>query len=105
MKMLEDVKKNWLEALRSGRYLQSRSKLRSESGFCCLGVLCDILDPDAWTNEIFGRKWGPDQLGMVLSDSMLSNLRIPRSVQSTLTNKNDTGHNFNDIADYIEETL
>jgi hypothetical protein len=31
----------WVEALRSGDYAQARGHLRSENGYCCLGVACD----------------------------------------------------------------
>ena len=36
------VKAKWLEALRSGYYEQTKNRLRTETGFCCLGVLCDL---------------------------------------------------------------
>lgn len=35
--------KKWVEALRSGKYKQTKHKLRSKNnGFCCLGVLCNL---------------------------------------------------------------
>lgn len=42
--MNEQVKKQWVEALRSGKYQQGREQLRVglEDGYCCLGVLCDL---------------------------------------------------------------
>ena len=40
------VKTKWLEALRSGFYDQDRGRLRTEAGFCCLGVLCDLYAED-----------------------------------------------------------
>lgn len=45
--MNADIKKKWIEALRSGQYEQGRSYLRTEhpSGaarHCCLGVLCEL---------------------------------------------------------------
>jgi hypothetical protein len=47
MKLREEVKVKWLEALRSGRYTQGTGALQSvhEDGsrsFCCLGVLCEV---------------------------------------------------------------
>ena len=41
-KMNPEVKQKWIDALRSGDYEQGSEKLRSVSGYCCLGVLCDI---------------------------------------------------------------
>lgn len=33
----------WVKALRSGKYKQGQvGRLKSESGYCCLGVLCEI---------------------------------------------------------------
>lgn len=37
-----EVKKLWMDALRSGRYSQGREALRRDDQFCCLGVLCDL---------------------------------------------------------------
>jgi hypothetical protein len=41
-KMNPEVKKKWIDALRSGWYDQGSEKLRSDQGYCCLGVLCDL---------------------------------------------------------------
>lgn len=47
--MNQEWKAKWLEALRSGEYKQCREKLRdNQDKFCCLGVFCDIYDPDRW---------------------------------------------------------
>lgn len=45
--MNDEVKKMWLDALRSGKYKQGSEVLHrndptGEERFCCLGVLCDI---------------------------------------------------------------
>lgn len=39
------IKKEWIEALRSGKYPQAQDRLRSSQGFCCLGVLEDVMRP------------------------------------------------------------
>lgn len=41
-KMDPEVKKKWLEALRSGKYKQGKGKLKRSDTYCCLGVLCDL---------------------------------------------------------------
>ena len=44
-----ELRKRWIEALRSGKYERSTSMLRHKSyGFCCLGVLCDISNLGNW---------------------------------------------------------
>lgn len=49
------IKKEWLEALRSGEYQQGKNMLRNDDDtFCCLGVLCDIYSKKEnipWENE------------------------------------------------------
>ena len=44
--MNAEVKKQWVEALRSGKYEQGIGVLRrhndGEDQYCCLGVLCDL---------------------------------------------------------------
>lgn len=39
----------WVRALRSGKYeKQTDGYLRCGDAFCCLGVLCDLENPDGW---------------------------------------------------------
>jgi hypothetical protein len=40
--MYKEVAELWAEALRSGRYPRTTSRLRSITGLCPLGVLCDL---------------------------------------------------------------
>lgn len=51
--MTKELKEKWIEALRSGAYTQGRMRLKlcSSKGpsYCCLGVLCDLIDPNGWT--------------------------------------------------------
>lgn len=53
--MNENVKRLWLKALRSGKYRRTRFRLRTESGYCCLGVLCDLYQQEtglgAWVKS------------------------------------------------------
>ena len=59
---MTDLKEKWIEALRSGKYPKGYQALRSPMGFCCLGVLCDIVDPNGWsegTNEHGDYRYGP----------------------------------------------
>jgi hypothetical protein len=49
--MTAALKSQWLEAMRSGRYAHTKSRLRDQHGFCALGVLCDTLDPKGWREE------------------------------------------------------
>lgn len=46
--MNPEWKAKWVTALRSGGYKQTLGFLRTSAGFCCLGVLCDLVDPNGW---------------------------------------------------------
>lgn len=57
--MNPEVKKKWLEALRSGEYKQGKDQLKQEQNgdcsYCCLGVLCDLFAKEtgtSWDNQI-----------------------------------------------------
>lgn len=36
------IKARWIKALKSKKYKQGKAALKTEEGFCCLGVLCDL---------------------------------------------------------------
>lgn len=43
--MNKELKRKWLKALRSGKYVQGQRQLRIDDDrptFCCLGVLCEV---------------------------------------------------------------
>lgn len=35
----------WINALRSGKYKQTKGALQDSAGYCCLGVACDLFIP------------------------------------------------------------
>lgn len=47
------LRQRWIKALRSGKYTQTRRTLKDQDGFCCLGVLCDVLDPKGWNGKMY----------------------------------------------------
>jgi len=129
--MNKDIKKNWVDALRSGEYKQGTGELRkNEDHFCCLGVLCDLAAKDG-VGEWKARN---PYLGYYFDDTGKSNTHLPASVSNwaglflktgepdedptilyineegeewerTLSEINDDGFNFSAIADIIEEQL
>ena len=40
--MNQEIKQEWIAALRSGEYKQATGLLNNCEGMCCLGVLCDL---------------------------------------------------------------
>ena len=101
-------KKRWCKALRSGKYPQAQGCLRTDDGFCCLGVGCDIVDPTKWSN------WstpGARPAGWRYDNTMTSHMPkairqftygLSETEESALVDLNDKGADFFKIADYIE---
>ena len=135
VKLKAEVKKKWLEALRSGSYQQGKQRLRvttdNSDSFCCLGVLCDITDNTRWMpvfgitrygrykdakgagNSLFRTGFVPDDIAdqsfMDLTgapeNSRSVKLILIAKTQTVLSQMNDEGKSFNDIADWIEANL
>lgn len=103
----------WLAALRSGDYAQGTKRLRTETGFCCLGVACDIAakaGTGRWLNSI------DDGWVFRLTEHAPNEHEwMPKGMQATLglnphwnrelAEMNDKGSSFVDIADFIEKTV
>ncbi len=105
---MNDLAKKWVAALRSGEYKQTHGTLHNDGGFCCLGVLCDIQ----------GRRWFKAEHGTslfvkedsILYESMPSNsaldlVGMTESEANTLASANDSGKDFEQIANLIEKIL
>lgn len=115
--MNEEIKAQWLTALRSGEYAQGSQRLRrADDTYCCLGVLCDLAvkanvipAPEASYNG------GSYEYGANLNSAFL-----PREVSQwadvdrfgqqhdngtshDLAKMNDDGATFETIADVIEK--
>ena len=129
----KELVRQWVEALRSGKYKQGRSALRNiDNEFCCLGVLCDIskdtLNLDWELNNIYDPEiYTMDRNGGVLPDKVwnylgreatdykvqisLTNSKLPSSIVDGylgnslyLITLNDVYKlSFEQIADIIEE--
>jgi len=104
-----EIKKKWVDALRSGKYKQGTGRLCSihdtYKGYCCLGVLCEILEvPSVETHvmkEYDGAEWYlPNRVTELTGLS-----RIPKINCRSLSDMNDDGMSFNEIADLIEKNL
>lgn len=49
--MKRELKQKWTDGLRSGKYKQAHGYLRSSEGYCCLGVLLDVLGKGQWERD------------------------------------------------------
>jgi hypothetical protein len=113
-KLNPEFKAKWLEALRSGKYKQTTGVLRSAEGFCCLGVACDLVDPDSWsTPNDFGYTHGAARTtaipGNDVQKAMFGDWFIGETFDP-LTSRNDGGEgrkrqSFKQLANLIERHL
>jgi hypothetical protein len=110
------VKGLWTSALRSGQYKQGKECLRDEDDkFCCLGVLCDLYakeHPEAkWVMGAFFDAQPADGAWTLLPPPGVQRwadlgTHDPRVKDyRSLSQLNDTGSTFVEIADMIEEYL
>lgn len=127
--MNEQIKKRWVEALRSGNYQQGIGYLRQHAQsdgqdyYCCLGVLCELAVADG----VVVRGEAGDQVhhyGPEGGSSAEFNAQLlPRTVadwaglddcspsvpvsdeRRGLADENDNGASFDEIAAWIEEGL
>lgn len=111
--MKEAIKKEWVKRLRSGKYTQSESFLRTTEGYCCLGVLCDIYEEEQESTK--WKEYGgeyylhgefetlPDEVQKWAElDSESPKVNMPNGNKKVLALLNDSGVPFSAIADYIE---
>lgn len=104
--MNKEIKKKWIEALRSGRYKQGQARLRSVNDeFCCLGVLLDVLGEGKWEESNYGKYYEINLQDHVLDLVVREKVGLKDDDHRTLMVKNDRGYSFNEIADWIEKNL
>ncbi len=116
-KLLPEVKVRWLAALRSGQYQQGKGRLRSEDNeYCCLGVLCDLLEPEAWTlvqsEHRYAHRDGsvafpPFEVTykVLVGSTPPASWRTAAAAFWRLARLNDDGQTFDAIATEIEKKL
>ena len=123
--MNSQIKQKWVDALRSGKYTQGKYRLYSGSGFCCLGVLCDIYakevgdftwvkkDPSKTVDGDEWNYWYFDDQSEVLPECVSKWAELDENdplitknfVLTSLSSLNDKGVKFEDLSEDIEEQL
>jgi hypothetical protein len=128
-KMNTQIKQKWIDALRSDKYEQGSEKLRSVTGYCCLGVLCDLYSQEhnvKW--EFRGNEetnlqpmdyWYFDGDSELLPESVMNWAELKThnptvrvhcvdsddEYTNDIASVNDSGYNFSRIASLIEAHL
>lgn len=96
----------WVKALRSGDYKQGKTHLRYGDCYDVLGVLCDLWGKDS------GVDWDDIEGSLIyefleetefIPSGIIRDFDICTSNEEILSNMNDSGKSFEELADYIEE--
>lgn len=124
-KLNPEFKVRWLAALRSGEYKQGKDYLRKNDSFCCLGVACNLIDPNNWVAPPQSITTGvlaygaPSCYSVPTNDADINVMFEDGKYYSYdnecdadydafdfLASMNDAGEDdFNSIADWIEKNL
>ena len=103
--------KKWVNALRSGKYKQCQKTLHDGEGFCCLGVAIDLLGVK-WRKSVDGEYYpGYSREHMVLPDKIRKQIGMKNQAGRVVCNNvylselNDNGKSFDEIADIIEKNV
>lgn len=105
--MRKDIAVKWVEALRSGKYNQAPYSLKTDEGYCCLGVLCETTtEHHNWRfheNKLRDSHDLHDFAMEILPESLRESFGITSNEQDDFTTMNDDmGMSFVQIADYIQ---
>lgn len=110
---LNPLQIKWLAALRSGKYKQGKYALKrvlpeEEGGttFCCLGVLCDIVDSTKWTElndaESGGVQIYNDGGALCPPESLLKTAGVGEELNDLVKANDILNANFAAIANALE---
>ena len=97
--------RRWVAALRGGKYKQAKGRLRKEDGYCVLGVLCDLYDPEQWADNGLGWFRKDGTFTTVPGRHIQEAAGMSQRERECLWRSNDLGWTFKRLADYIEERM
>lgn len=110
--------RRWLEALRSGQYVQGREMLHSaDEKYCCLGVACELFIPETGRYGGYAQtfalphptecySYGEEHETGAAPKELYEHLGFRCGIADrtdALTSMNDAGVTFEEIAGMIEE--
>jgi len=117
MTMNSEIKEKWLNALRSEEYQQTQGNLKTDDGYCCLGVLCDIYSQEM--NIPWERDYSDSYYYMQGEEEILPyrvrqwaelensypEVTVEYNLNQSLVTLNDNGMDFLTISNLIEKSL
>lgn len=117
--MKKEYADKWVAALRSGEFKQTTGGLKDEVGHCCLGVLCELVEPGSlvqndeghygYADRGFEEEVLPGPIQKIVGmQSELGNILLEldgtRPNNTSLADLNDKARlDFKAIADIIEK--
>lgn len=124
-KLKPEFKAQWLTALRSGNYDQTRGALHNYHGYCCLGVACQVYKGEGVWKSLgdgdFYVEGAPNECGFRCEHfsatppaEWVEDWGLSDEASNALVQLNDDGDakddimipfTFDQIAAYIEENL
>lgn len=103
------VKKRWIEALLSGKFVQGQKRLRpTKDTYCCLGVLAKVEGETFRKGRKLGNDYGirgdesKERATGMLPKWFLEKVGLSERQQGKLASKNDAGADFPTLATYIQ---
>lgn len=110
--MNKQWKAKWIKGLLSKKYRQGRRSLRSrltakEDYYCCLGVICDIVNPSNWDRSELSSCYTYGNGGSYeLSRYVRQKIGLTYNDMFHLIKMNDKERqDFEEIAEWIEHNL
>lgn len=108
--MNREFVKEWVEALRSDKYIQGRHQLKDGNCYCCLGVAVAI-HPECNISDVWLEPKERNQFTSAFDDEfpcekVMQDIGIPMSEAYEIAKLNDVQClDFSEIADYLEGKL
>lgn len=102
--MNTELKQKWVNALRSGDYIQDNGQLKTKKGHCCLGVLAEVAGLTIKEGGIcLLADDDPENLKSNEIYPVLGDIIGVKGACNRLYLMNDSEHKtFKEIADYID---
>ena len=92
----QERREMWARALESGEYAQTRGVLRTDAGYCALGIGCDVFVREnpggiGWRHSVYGDSWNIDGMMTLMPDAIARWYGMSLSLQRDISSANDRG--------------
>lgn len=103
--MTTELKERWIAALKSGKYPKTKSQMCDGTGYCCLGVLADLDDPDGWEGEDLSSSLLWHDCYYEPRDTDYQRWGLPIPTACDLMRLNDASDTFGPVIEEIERSV